>query len=303
MKALITPGQGEISSDLLTVDYEEKRKWRSVAESLLGKNITAENLTEHDVNSAVIVANALACFHRYRSIGGDTGMVAGYSVGQYAALAMAGIIGPETALTIAIERARIMRRHTLPDMRMMGVTGLPRETIYSLIAELTDGIEQTDCRFIEISNFNNSMNFTVAGNLDLLNNLASKLERAGAMKAELLDTEGAWHSRMLKPALGEFTSLINGYSFLPPEIPFADNVTGEIESDPDIIRKNLVDHMVSPVRWEELTRSLIAAGADMFLECGAGKLLTKILFFIDRRKPCIPLSSLEEIGRCAALPA
>jgi len=303
MKALITPGQGKIPQEILEHEFEERQHWRMVAESFLGKKITSENVTEHDVNSALIVANAFAVYCRYCSQGGEVDMVAGYSVGQYAALAMAGVLEPEVVLEIAVERARIMRRHTVPDMRMLGITGLNRQKIDLLISEITSGIDQSDDRFLEVTNCNNGMNFTVAGNLYLLELLAPKLELSGAMHIELLDTEGAWHSRMLQPALHEFTVLVDRHSFMPPQLLFVDNVTGKIERDPGSIKKNLINHMVSPVRWEDSVRSMIASGAKVFLECGAGKQLAKIHFFIDRSKPCQSLNSIEEISRCAALPA
>lgn len=301
MKALITPGQGKILPEMLSYDFEEKQHWRKVAESFLGKYITADNMAEHDVNSAVIVANAIAIYYQYRSLGGDVGMVAGYSVGQYAALAMAGVLKPESAIEIAVERARIMCRYTRPDMHMLGITGISLEKLRKIMAEITDGFVQTNFRFLSISNFNNMMNFTVSGNIDLLNLLTLRLESAGAKQAELLDTEGAWHSSMLQPAVKEFAELLSRFRFTAPTIIFVDNVSGKAEADPSIIKQNLIAHLTSPVRWEECTHSLIASGAHVFLECGAGKQLAKISFFIDRSKSCMSLNTKEEISECAAL--
>jgi len=303
MRALLVPGLGPVPEDFLRREYAEQRHWHQVAETLLGKPVRADTLADHDVHSAVIVANALAACERYRALGGEIHGVAGYSVGQYAALALAGAITPEVALRLAVARARLMQAHARPGMGMLGVTGLSQAAVETLIAETTQGIEPSDARFLAVTNYNNARNITVGGSHDLLERFAEGALAAGAMQARLIVTEGAWHSRMLNPALAEFNSLVESVAIRAPVLPFADNATGRVESAPERLRRNLLAHLVSPVRWEASVRSLIAAGADSFLECGAGNLLTKFLFFIDRDKPCRPLHRLEDIRQCAASPA
>jgi malonyl CoA-acyl carrier protein transacylase len=106
-----------------------------------------------------------------------------------------------------------------------------------------------------------------------LKTACEKLTAAGAKRALLLNVGGAFHSPLMEPARMKLAAAIDATNFNNPVCPVFQNVNAMPSSDPNIIRKNLVDQLTAPVRWTQTIQNMIEQGAKTFVEVGPGKVL------------------------------
>src|SRR5919109_1575943 len=131
-------------------------------------------------------------------------------------------------------------------------------------------------------------------------------ERPGTMTALLgvravrLRVAGAFHSPLMETAVEPLGATIDAAEFRAPRFPIAANVTGELVADPEEIRALLKRHVVSPVRWESCVRSLLAAGAEVFVEAGPGDVLTRLAKRVVPGARAVAVGSLSEASALAA---
>ena len=297
MKAVLAPGQGVLSEALAVVNTPEKEKWYRYAEEILRQPITIESLPRHDVNSAAILANSIANYEAFVRAGGTADISLGYSIGQYAALAISGVIDYEDAIRLGVQRARLMQKYLLPDTGMSSVIGLTIEAVETLIKQT---LATLPGQILEISNFNSSFNFTVAGHKPAVDSFSRIALESGAKQARILDVEGAWHSSLQLDCVPEFQSLLRQVKFLRPQMGYVCNYSGAFEDDTDIIRENLIGHLTSTVKWFQSINSIREKGTTAYIESGVGGQLSKMLFFM-RLGPCYNLDLSEHVQKCAAL--
>jgi len=108
------------------------------------------------------------------------------------------------------------------------------------------------------------------------------LTQKGAKRALKLAVGGAFHSPLMEPARKELAAAIEATRFSKPVCPVYQNVDTKPYSDPDLIRKNLVDQLTSPVRWTQTVINMIAGGATSFTEVGPGKVLQGLIKKVDK---------------------
>jgi [acyl-carrier-protein] S-malonyltransferase len=100
----------------------------------------------------------------------------------------------------------------------------------------------------------------------------------------------ASHSRLMRPAAAQMAAILAGVALQPPQVPLIPNVTAQPATDPDEIRRLLVEQLVSPVRWVESVQFMISAGVTTFWEIGAGKVLGGL---IKRIAPAVTIEQSE----------
>ena len=115
-----------------------------------------------------------------------------------------------------------------------------------------------------------------------------------------LRVAGAFHSPLMETAVEPLGEAIDAAEFRAPRFPIAANVTGELVADPEEIRALLKRHVVSPVRWESCVRSLLAAGAEVFVEAGAGDVLTRLAKRVVPGARAVAVGSPSEASTLAA---
>jgi [acyl-carrier-protein] S-malonyltransferase len=106
------------------------------------------------------------------------------------------------------------------------------------------------------------------------------------MKAVPLAVAGAFHTSIMQPAVERLTATLSGATLRAPRLPVISNVDAQPHSDPEEIRQLLIRQVVSPVRWEDSLRYLLAAGFDQFYEVCPGRVLRGLLKRIDRKVSC-----------------
>jgi [acyl-carrier-protein] S-malonyltransferase len=117
-----------------------------------------------------------------------------------------------------------------------------------------------------------------------------KLTEAGAKKTVVLNVGGAFHSPLMQPAAEELANAIKATKFNKGACPIYQNVTGQGVTDPEIIKKNLIAQLTSPVRWTQSVKNMIASGVTQFIEVGPGNVLQGL---VKKVKRDIPTASAE----------
>lgn len=204
---------------------------------------------------------------------------AGLSLGEYTALVFAGVMSFEDGLRVVQLRGQAMQdaADAVPS-GMVSLLGLPLDQIEKLCADA-----RAEGEVLQVANLLCPGNIVVSGHKDACSRVAPLATTAGAMKTIPLAVAGAFHTPIMQPAVERLSAALQGVTLHPPRIPVVSNVDAAVHSDPEEIRQLLVRQLVSPVRWEDSIRYLLAEGYGPFWEVGPGRVLRGLLKRIDRK--------------------
>lgn len=280
MKAFVFPGQGAqfvgMGKDLYDNSPLAKDMFLK-ANDILGFDITSlmfegtpEDLKQTKVTQpAVFIHSVLAA----KAMGADfqPDMVAGHSLGEFSALAAAGALSFEDALTLVSKRAMAMQKACeMNPSTMAAVLALPDETVENICNSITQEV-------VVAANYNCPGQIVISGSKAGIELAAEQLKAAGAKRVLPLAVSGAFHSPLMEPARQELAEAIEATHFVKPICPVYQNVDAKPYSDPDQIKANLVAQLTSPVRWTQTVLNMQADGADEFVELGPGQVLTGLI--------------------------
>jgi [acyl-carrier-protein] S-malonyltransferase len=207
---------------------------------------------------------------------------AGLSLGEYTALVFAGVMDFETGLAIVQERGRAMQAAAeLVPSGMVSILGLEREKIETVCNE---------CRgseVLEIANLLCPGNIVVSGGKEACRQVMDAAVAAGAMKTIPLPVAGAFHTKIMEPAVERLRKVLTDVELKKPRIPVISNVDACPHDDPNEIRELLIQQVCSQVRWEDSMRYLLdTAEITKFYEIGPGRVLAGLLKRVARKTPC-----------------
>ena len=157
---------------------------------------------------------------------------------------------------------------------MAAVLGLEDEVVEKICSEINEVVVP--------ANYNSPGQIVISGSIKGIDIAVEKCKEAGAKRALKLQVGGAFHSPLMEPARKELAAAIESTPFHKPVCPVYQNVNAKASSDPDEIRKNLVDQLTSPVKWTQTVQNMIAGGATSFTELGPGSVLQGLIKKIDR---------------------
>jgi [acyl-carrier-protein] S-malonyltransferase len=198
-------------------------------------------------------------------------MVAGHSLGEFSALVACGALRFEDALLLVSARAQAMQAACEANPgTMAAVLGLPDEQVDAICQNLQDGV-------IVAANFNCPGQVVISGEIEAVDAACVALKEAGARRALRLPVGGAFHSPLMAPAAEELKAAILKTEFKKPFCPIYQNVTAKAETEPEIIRENLLKQLTAPVRWTQSVQNMIADGATEFYEFGPGDVLKGLI--------------------------
>ncbi|MEX0587079.1 MAG: ACP S-malonyltransferase [Pirellulales bacterium] len=210
---------------------------------------------------------------------------AGLSLGEYTALAFAGAIDFDAGLRLVQRRGEAMQAASdAVKSGMVSILGLEADKIQSLCDQARES------EVLQIANYLCPGNIAVSGSIEACRRVAELASAAGAMKTVPLAVAGAFHTPLMQPAVEALAAALAGVAIRPPRIPVVSNVDARPHDDPQEIRRLLVAQVVSPVRWEESLRYLMAQGCTKFYEVGPGRVLKGLLKRIDRSAACESMS-------------
>ena len=284
MKAYVFPGQGSqfpgMGKDLYENNSEAKAMFDK-ANEILGFDIAdiMFNGTEEDLKQTKVTQPAVFLYSvaLAKSMGEEfkPDMTAGHSLGEFSALVAAGALSFEEGLKLVAARASAMQKACeMTPSTMAAVLKLSDEKVEEICAEVKDGI-------VVAANYNCPGQVVISGEEVAIDAACQKLLEAGAKRALKLKVGGAFHSPLMEPAREELAAAIEKAEFKTPKCPIYQNVTAQAETNPDIIKENLVAQLTAPVRWTQSVMNMINDGATSFTEVGPGNVLQGLVSKIN----------------------
>jgi [acyl-carrier-protein] S-malonyltransferase len=265
--------------------------------ALLGES-DAETLKRTDVSQPAITLANLAAAAYLKERGLEPSGCAGFSLGEYAALAVAGIIGAEDCFLLVRERGKAMQaaadrlRAGGEAPGMAAVIGLGPEQVESLTA----GWRREEDLKLYAANFNSPRQTVVSGTAAALTEGTRRFTEAGARRVILLAVAGPFHSPLMGEAAEAFRPVLEKVPFKDPRLPFYSNVSGKAEVSGEEIKRLALAHITSPVRWTGEEAAIQAAGGfDACLEAGPGRVLQGLWKDTESSVPCLGAGTLEDI--------
>src|SRR5215510_9724270 len=197
---------------------------------------------------------------------------AGLSLGEFTALAAAGVMTFEEGIKIVRQRGRFMQEACEATKGgMAAIIGLDEAKTREACAEAG----------VELANLNCPGQIVISGPADRMDKACEIAKAKGAKKALPLTVAGAYHSALMASAKPKLDAALKAVSFKSPLVPVVSNVTAQPHGGPTEIHQRLVEQVTSPVRWEDSMRHLLAQGFTRFIELGPGKALSGFMKRID----------------------
>ena len=230
-----------------------------------------EELMQTKNTQPCLFAVELAAAAAMREAGIEADMTAGFSLGEIAALTYSGAVSLEEGFKIVCRRGELMQAAAEEHpAAMAAVLKLPNEEVERICGELEQAYPV---------NYNCSGQVTCAAAKETIPALTEAVKAAGG-RAVPLKVSGGFHSPFMESAAEEFAVALRECQLNEPGIPLYSNLTAEPYGDNPAWL--LSKQICSPVKWEKLVQNMIAAGADTFVELGAGSTLAGLINRIDK---------------------
>jgi len=279
--AFLLPGQGSQAIGMGKAFYEASAAAKAVfeeANEVLGFDLArlafegpaADLMLTANTQPAVLtasVAAAAACAER----GLRPAIAAGHSLGEYSALVIAGALAFADGVRVAHKRGVFMQEAVPVGVgAMAAIMGLGLDAVEALCAEAAHG------EVVEIANINSPAQIVIAG-------ARAAVERAAALavgrggKVTMLPVSAPFHCSLMTPAAERLAPELAAIPITEPRIPVVRNVDGGVTRAAAEVKPFLLSQVASPVRWTDCIRTLVEAGARVFVEVGPGRALTGLL--------------------------
>lgn len=277
MKAILFPGQGSQKVGMGLNHYENQQDFRELtdySDRLLGYKISdimfngpAEKLTRTEFTQPAIFIHSVALFRQMKL---NPDMVAGHSLGEFSALTAAGTIDFESALSLVALRGKLMQNAgEINPGTMAALIGMDDDVVDNICLEATQLIQKP----VVPANYNCPGQLVISGDIDAVKKAVELAKENGCRIAKMLPVSGAFHSPLMKPAFEALKKKLEDIQFKPAECPVYSNYTAKPSSDPDVLKENLLNQLVNPVRWTQTLINMENDGASCFIEVGPGNVL------------------------------
>lgn len=296
--AFLYPGQGAQSAGMGRDFYENSpmaARLYDEASGMLGLDMKQlcftenEQLDRTEYTQAAMVTTCLAMTRVLMAEGIEPDITAGLSLGEYAAIAVAGGFSDMDAIRLVRKRGILMQT-AVPEGfgAMCAVLALDAKVIEEVLADMPD---------VTIANYNCPGQIVITGRKEVVEKAAKKLKEAGARRCMMLNVDGAFHSPFLKQAGKELKSALDTVEIHALRLPYVTNVTAEYVTDKESIVPLLCQQISSPVRFMQSLERMQADGVDQFVEIGPGRTLAGFLKKIDRQAKVWNVQSFADVQR------
>ncbi len=286
--AFVFPGQGSQSvgmQEALAGEFAAVGETYSEASEALGfdlwdlvRNGPAESLNETVNTQPAMLTAGVATWRAWQAAGGPVpAMMAGHSLGEYAALVSAGALAFPDTVALVRRRAELMQG-AVPsgDGAMAAILGLDDDVIIEVCAAASAA------GIAEAANFNSPGQVVVAGDSAGIARVIELAKEAGARRAMPLAVSVPAHSSLMRPAGEALAALIDAAEFSEPEVTVVSAVDGTPYANAADMKERMKTQVYSPVRWVNVIGCMTNNGVDRIYECGPGKVLAGLMRRIDR---------------------
>ena len=299
MKAFVFPGQGAQFVGMGKDLYEKHpiaKQFFEKANEILGFSITDimfagtdEELKQTKVTQPAVflhsVISALCLGDKF-----CPNMVAGHSLGELSALTAARCLSFEDGLKLVATRVMAMQKACEAQPGgMAAIIGLSDEQVEIVCKKISE-----NGAVVIPANYNCPGQLVISGQTDAVDMACVKLKEAGAKRALVLPVSGAFHSPLMQPAKEELEAAIAITEFHKPICPIYQNVDGLPHTDPEEIKKNLIQQLTGSVLWTKEVTNMINDGCLSFTECGPGKTLQGMIAKICKGNDTISINGVND---------
>ncbi len=276
--ALLFPGQGSQAVGMGRTLYEKSAQARRLfeeAEAILGIPLRqymfegpADMLRRTSVTQPALYVHGYAVAME-RGI--EPAAVAGHSLGEFTALAVARVFDFEEGLRLVKVRAEAMQAACdEKPSTMAAIIGLPDEVVERLCQEVSEGV-------VVPANYNSPGQLVVSGDTAAVEALISRAKAAGARLAKKLEVNGAFHSPLMASAREKLAAAIAATPFRTPKCAVYPNVTAQATRDSAQLKELLTQQLTASVRWAQTLQNMWGNGIRTFYELGPGNVLVGLV--------------------------
>lgn len=300
--AFIFPGQGAQACGMGQDFYEQTETGKRIfdkATELMGFSMPQLCFEENDrlditeYTQAAMVTASIAMMRVLEENGINPDVAAGLSLGEYCALAAAGVMSDEDAIRTVRQRGILMQEAVpVGEGAMAAILALDA----AAIEEVTGAMEG-----VWIANYNCPGQIVISGETEQVKQAADKLKEAGAKRAVLLNVSGPFHSSLLTGAGEKLEAVLKELTIEKPQIPYVANVDASYITEQADIMPRLVSQVSHSVRWQQSVEKMVENGVDTFIEIGPGRTLAgfnkKIAKAIGKELTTYNVATMEDIDK------
>jgi [acyl-carrier-protein] S-malonyltransferase len=302
--AFLFPGQGSQAVGMgkdLAEKFNVARDTFAEADAALGYSLSklcfegpAEQLKQTEFTQPAIFAVSMAAYRVLASRGIEPQIVAGHSLGEYAACAAAGVMSFADAIRALRSRGQFMQE-AVPEGQgaMAAILGMDADAVRAVCEAAAKETNEV----VSPANLNSPEQIVISGSTAGVARASELAKERGAKKVVPLQVSAPFHCALMQPAQDRLAEVLKAVKVHDPRFPIVANVTADVTKDGGKERDLLVRQVTAPVRWVESMRRMIDAGGSLFVEVGPGKVLTGLLRQIDRAQKCVNVEDAASLDK------
>lgn len=321
-RAFIFPGQGVqrvgMGADVAQSSSAAQSVYEA-ADAVLGSDIAnlsfagpRETLTEtRNAQPAIFTASAAYLAAYVEACGAETvadlpstlqpALVAGHSIGEFAALYAAGALSLADGLRLVQIRGELMQRAVAEAPGgMAAVIGVSPQVVSRFCAQARS---MDAASLVSIATYNTPQQVVIAGDREGLNRAVALLKEHGARRVIPLRVSGAFHTQAMASVQDEWRAAVEGAPLTAPTIPLVANASANILTSVEGLRHELIAQLTSPVRWAATIDILLRRNLDPILEFGPGAVLTKMIGSVATASRAVAVDSERAVAEAVAASA